>query len=89
MLGLKLHLALTRSLKYHRLHPEYIHTRIEKMRNSYSVRIMLIFCDIVSSTVLCDGGHSKLTTQTEHAQSLRELTKVAIINDFTVFVAWS
>ncbi|EIW67055.1 hypothetical protein TREMEDRAFT_23521, partial [Tremella mesenterica DSM 1558] len=60
------------SLKYHRLHPEYIHQRIEKMRNKYSLRIMLILCDV-----------------NEHQQSLREISKIAIVNDFTVFVAWS
>jgi DNA excision repair protein ERCC-1 len=36
------------SLKYHRLHPEYIHQRIEKMRNMYRVRILLVLCDVVS-----------------------------------------
>ncbi|KAL7421037.1 ssDNA endonuclease and repair protein rad10 [Cryptotrichosporon argae] len=60
------------SLKYHRLHPEYIHQRIEKMRGSYNVRIMLVLCDI-----------------TEHQESLRELAKIAIVNHYTVFVAWS
>ncbi|KDR75828.1 hypothetical protein GALMADRAFT_68792 [Galerina marginata CBS 339.88] len=34
------------SLKYHRLHPEYIHTRIEKLGISYNLRILLILCDI-------------------------------------------
>ncbi|KAF8135495.1 restriction endonuclease type II-like protein [Boletus edulis] len=35
------------SLKYHRLHPEYIHTRIEKLGISYNLRILLIMCDVV------------------------------------------
>ncbi|KIR52661.1 DNA excision repair protein ERCC-1 [Cryptococcus gattii Ru294] len=60
------------SLKYHRLHPEYIHQRIEKMKNMYNFRVILVLCDV-----------------NEHHQSLRELTKIAIINEFTVFVAWS
>ncbi|WVQ81347.1 hypothetical protein IAT38_003470 [Cryptococcus sp. DSM 104549] len=60
------------SLKYHRLHPEYIHQRIENMRSSYNVRIILVLCDV-----------------NEHHQSLRELTKIALINNFTIFVAWS
>ncbi|KAJ7251518.1 restriction endonuclease type II-like protein [Mycena haematopus] len=34
------------SLKYHRLHPEYIHTRIEKLGISYSLRILLVVCDV-------------------------------------------
>ncbi|KAF9475779.1 DNA repair protein rad10 [Pholiota conissans] len=39
-------LFLRFSLKYHRLHPEYIHTRIEKLGHSYNLRILLILCDI-------------------------------------------
>ncbi|KAK0212745.1 restriction endonuclease type II-like protein [Desarmillaria ectypa] len=34
------------SLKYHRLHPEYIHTRIKKLGHSYNLRILLILSDI-------------------------------------------
>ncbi|KAF8210365.1 restriction endonuclease type II-like protein [Mycena galopus ATCC 62051] len=34
------------SLKYHRLHPEYIHTRIQKLGLSYSLRILLVVCDV-------------------------------------------
>ncbi|KAK7057111.1 DNA excision repair protein ERCC-1 [Favolaschia claudopus] len=34
------------SLKYHRLHPEYIHTRIEKLGLSYSLRILLVLSDV-------------------------------------------
>ncbi|PPQ67270.1 hypothetical protein CVT25_005854 [Psilocybe cyanescens] len=34
------------SLKYHRLHPEYIHRRIERLGISYNLRIILILCDI-------------------------------------------
>ncbi|BEI92078.1 uncharacterized protein CcaverHIS019_0408980 [Cutaneotrichosporon cavernicola] len=60
------------SLKYHRLHPEYIHSRIEKMRHAYNLRILLILCDI-----------------SEHQQSLRELSKVAVINEMTILVAFS
>ncbi|OCF56284.1 DNA excision repair protein ERCC-1 [Kwoniella mangroviensis CBS 10435] len=60
------------SLKYHRLHPEYIHQRIEKMKGNYNLRIILVLCDVA-----------------EHQQSLRELNKIAIINEYTVFVAWS
>lgn len=41
------------SLKYHRLHPEYIHQRIEKMKNMYKLRIILVFCDIVSHMHSC------------------------------------
>lgn len=35
------------SLRYHRLHPEYIHQRIERLGLSYNLRILLLMCDIV------------------------------------------
>ncbi|VDB94879.1 unnamed protein product [Peniophora sp. CBMAI 1063] len=34
------------SLRYHRLHPEYIHTRVEGIKNAYNLRILLLMCDI-------------------------------------------
>ncbi|KAJ6593987.1 restriction endonuclease type II-like protein [Mycena capillaripes] len=60
------------SLKYHRLHPEYIHTRIEKLGHSYSLRILLVMSDV-----------------TEHRDPIRELTKMCLINNITVLVAFS
>ncbi|KAK1967945.1 DNA repair protein rad10 [Colletotrichum sublineola] len=38
--------ALFLSLKYHRLHPEYIYTRIRNLQGKYSLRIMLTMVDI-------------------------------------------
>lgn len=35
------------SLRYHRLHPEYIHQRIEKLGHAYNLRILLLMCDVV------------------------------------------
>lgn len=35
------------SLRYHRLHPEYIHGRIEKIQGLYGLRILLLYCDVV------------------------------------------
>ncbi|KAF9033276.1 DNA repair protein rad10 [Hymenopellis radicata] len=60
------------SLKYHRLHPEYIATRIEKLGISYNLRILLILCDI-----------------SEHRDAIRELTKLCLINNITILVAFS
>ena len=39
---------MTHSLKYHRLHPEYVHTRIERLRGMYLLRVLLLICDVVS-----------------------------------------
>lgn len=34
------------SLRYHRLHPEYIHMRIQKLAHMYTLRILLVVCDV-------------------------------------------
>ncbi|SPO31743.1 related to dna excision repair protein ercc-1 [Ustilago trichophora] len=34
------------SLRYHRLHPEYVHTRISKLSNMFTLRILLVLCDV-------------------------------------------
>ena len=63
------------SLRYHRLHPEYIHQRIEHLGLSYNLRIFLFVCDIVrplpfhSPSLLNDS-------QSEHQEPIRELTRV-------------
>ncbi|KAK3995862.1 restriction endonuclease type II-like protein [Cladorrhinum sp. PSN332] len=38
--------ALFLSLKYHRLHPEYIYTRIKNLQGKYNLRILLTMVDI-------------------------------------------
>ncbi|KAJ7045605.1 restriction endonuclease type II-like protein [Mycena alexandri] len=60
------------SLKYHRLHPEYIYTRIEKLGISYNLRVLLVMSDV-----------------TEHREPIREITKMCLINNVTVLVAFS
>ncbi|EED78769.1 predicted protein, partial [Postia placenta Mad-698-R] len=60
------------SLRYHRLHPEYIHKRIEELGNSYNLRILLLMCDV-----------------SEHQEPIRELTKICLINNITIMVAWT
>ncbi|KAA1470754.1 DNA repair protein rad10, partial [Dentipellis sp. KUC8613] len=60
------------SLRYHRLHPEYIHQRIEALGQSYNLRILLLMCDI-----------------SEHQEHIRELTKICMINNLTIIIAWS
>jgi len=60
------------SLRYHRLHPEYIHQRIERLGQSYNLRVLLLMCDI-----------------SEHQDPIRELTRICLLNNITVIVAWS
>lgn len=38
--------ALFLSLKYHRLHPEYIYTRMRNLQGKYNLRIILVMVDI-------------------------------------------
>nr|CAG8481045.1 11978_t:CDS:10 [Entrophospora candida] len=64
--------ALFLSLRYHRLHPEYIYNRIQQLKYKYLLRILLVLVDIDS-----------------HQDSIRELSKVCVINNFTVILAWS
>ncbi|KLU92142.1 mating-type switching protein swi10 [Magnaporthiopsis poae ATCC 64411] len=40
--------ALFLSLKYHRLHPEYIYTRIRNLQGKYTLRVLLTMVDVPS-----------------------------------------
>lgn len=51
------------SLKYHRLHPEYIHQRIDKMKGHYHFRVMLVLCDIVSWRCHLHSGRQLTNTE--------------------------
>lgn len=69
------------SLRYHRLHPEYIHQRIEKLGHSYNLRILLLMCDVVRlkpSLVTVFACLTSMILQSEHQEPIRELTKVYI-----------
>ena len=45
MLGLTT-CALFLSLKYHKLHPEYIYNRIKGLQGKYNLRIVLVMVDV-------------------------------------------
>lgn len=59
------------SLRYHLLHPEYIHTRISNVGQAYTLRLVIVQCDVEN-----------------HQAAIRELTKVCIVNEYTMLVAW-
>ncbi|RFU80263.1 mating-type switching swi10 [Trichoderma arundinaceum] len=44
--GINADIAPVLSLKYHRLHPEYIYTRIRNLQGKYNLRILLTLVDI-------------------------------------------
>ncbi|KAG0047266.1 ssDNA endonuclease and repair protein rad10 [Gryganskiella cystojenkinii] len=60
------------SIRYHRLHPEYIFNRIAAIGKNFVLRVLLILVDVDT-----------------HQQAIRELTRVALVNDMTVVCAWS
>ncbi|KAK9893873.1 DNA repair protein rad10 [Cystobasidium minutum MCA 4210] len=60
------------SLRYHRLHPEYVHGRIQKLGKAYLLRVLLVQVDVK-----------------DPQEVIKELTKVAVINDLTIMCAWS
>jgi len=82
--------AVGRSLRYHRLHPEYIHQRIEHLGLAYNLIILLLMCEIVRRARLTPTHSAHpLAPQSEHQDPIRELTKVCLLNNVTVIVAWS
>ncbi|CAA7259138.1 unnamed protein product [Cyclocybe aegerita] len=77
------------SLKYHRLHPEYILTRIEKLGHHYNLRILLILSDI--------SEHKEPIRELTKVQDLLcswpsgilPPFKACLINNITIIVAFS
>ncbi|KAG9324675.1 hypothetical protein KVV02_000352 [Mortierella alpina] len=60
------------SIRYHRLHPEYIFSRIAALGKTFVLRVLLVLVDVET-----------------HQQAIRELTRVAMVNDLTMVCAWS
>nr|KAJ3406749.1 Excision repair cross-complementation group 1 [Polyrhizophydium stewartii] len=60
------------SLRYHRVHPEYIAARLRALENKFQLRLLLCLVDI-----------------DDHQQHIRELTRMCILNNLTMIVAWS
>lgn len=59
------------SLKYHRLHPEYIYGRIEQLgSHAYNLRILLILCDVVSCFLLCPSRDLYTTSRRVNTEIL-------------------
>ncbi|KAF9911577.1 ssDNA endonuclease and repair protein rad10 [Linnemannia zychae] len=60
------------SIRYHRLHPEYVFSRIASLGNNFVLRVLLVLVDVDT-----------------HQHAIRELTRVAMVNDLTLICAWS
>lgn len=45
--------ALFLSLRYHRLHPNYIYERFQKLGKNYTLRLLLVLVDVVGSVCVC------------------------------------
>ncbi len=68
--------AVFLSIKYHKLHPEYIYHKIKKIgynpSNKGILRLMLVLVDVESSD-----------------DAMRELNKLCLLNNLTLIAAWS
>jgi DNA excision repair protein ERCC-1 len=60
------------SLRYHRLHPNYIYERLSAMSKAYVLRVMLVLIDLK-----------------DPEKNLRELTRVSMMLEFTILLAWN
>ena len=60
------------SIRYHRLHPNYIYERLRELGKSYTLRIVLVLIDIKDPD-----------------RTIRELTRVSFLLDFTILLSWS
>lgn len=64
------------SLKYHKLHPEYVYHRVKKStynsRNQRMIRVLLALVDVENAD-----------------DSMRELNKLCLFNDITLVTSWS
>ena len=64
------HLRPVASLKYHRLHPEYLHKRIENLGHMFGLRILLVLCDVVGGLrVQSHSGYSRRPDRTPGSPS--------------------
>lgn len=44
-------LILLYSLRYHQLHPNYLHTRLKELGKGYDLRVLLVQVDVVGHLV--------------------------------------
>lgn len=66
--------ALFLSLKYHKLHPEYIYNKLKKITYNHenTLRVLLVYIDI-----------------DDFQDTLRELDKLCLFNKLTLILSWS
>ncbi|XP_008850257.1 DNA excision repair protein ERCC-1 isoform X2 [Nannospalax galili] len=74
--------ALFLSLRYHHLHPDYIHERLQSLGKTFALRVLLVQVDVVSPSDI-------LLFQKDPQHALKELAKMCILADCTLILAWS
>ena len=60
------------SMRYHRLHPNYIYERLRQVGKNFILRVLVLLIDIKDPD-----------------KTIRELTRVSMILEFTIILAWS
>ena len=64
--------ALFLSIRYHKLHPNYLYERLKALGKLYTLRVLLVLVD-----------------QDYPEKPLRELTRVSLLLNFCIVLAWS
>lgn len=63
------------------------------MGHMYTLRILLVMCDVVSvlvgEEVSCNAADRPRSGQDQHQSAIKELTKVSLVNNLTMMVAWT
>lgn len=81
------------SLKYHNLNPDYIHGRLKKLGHMFELRILLVEVDIPVSLFKQSSNkfliNFLLFLIQEPYAALKHLTRVCLLADLTLMVAWS
>ncbi|NWI13329.1 ERCC1 protein, partial [Crypturellus soui] len=90
--------ALFLSLRYHNLHPGYIHERLRSLGRSFALQLLLLQVDVVGVPPVSPrvpvspprvSPTSPLSPQKDPHQALKELAKICILADCTLVLAWS
>lgn len=79
--------ALFLSLRYHNLNPDYIHERLKLLGKAYELRILLV--QVVSSHNLLFFITIFQVDVTDPHHLLKNLTRICILADLTLILAWS
>ena len=88
-------------MRYHSLHPDYIHNRLKSLGKQYGLRVLLVLVDTVSMIIMMSCLHHCVCvcvfilcvcvcvlSKSESQKVLHELAKIALLTDLTLVLSW-